>query len=140
MERYRRNDTEAFAAKYITPEDLLHIMRQIRLEEGNGECTAFRKAVVEELEKKAQVYRQKLKVAAKKKKARDAALHDVGVERSRTVVNKMTVCQLKEQYDVYKFVVKDTTILKTTLASIPKRVDKLATVLAVLDRYERCVM
>jgi hypothetical protein len=56
MERYRRNDTEAFAAKYITPEDLLHIMRQIRLEEGNGERAAFRKAVVEELEKKAQVY------------------------------------------------------------------------------------
>jgi hypothetical protein len=140
MERYRRNDTEAFAAKYITPEDLLHIMRQIRLEEGNGERTAFRKAVVEELEKKAQVYRQKLKVAAKKKKARDAVLHDVGVERSRTVINKMTVCQLKEQYNVYKFVVKDATILKTTLASIPKRVDKLATVLAALDRYERYVM
>jgi hypothetical protein len=86
------------------------------------------------------VYREKLKVAAKKKKARDAALHDVGVERSRTVINKMTVCQLKEQYDVYKFVVKDTTILKTMLASIPKCVDKLATVLAALDHYERCVM
>jgi hypothetical protein len=115
-------------------------MRQIRLEEGNGEREAFRKAVVEELEKKAQMYQEKLKVAAKKKKARDAVLHDVGIERSRTVINKMTVCQLKEQYDVYNFVVKDTTILKTTLASIPKRVDKLAMVLAALDRYERCVM
>ncbi|KAK6984050.1 hypothetical protein R3P38DRAFT_2807245 [Favolaschia claudopus] len=136
MERYRRNGTEAFVTKYITTEDLLHVMREVRKEDANGENAAFRKAVVEELESKARVHREKVRVAAEKKQEREANLRATGVERDRTKIRSMTVPKLKAQYDVYKLIVKDEIILKTTLVSIPRRQDKLDVVLAALDRYE----
>ncbi|KAK7000776.1 hypothetical protein R3P38DRAFT_2357687, partial [Favolaschia claudopus] len=136
LERYRRNNTEAFADKYITVEDLLHVMREVRKEDANGENAAFRKAVVEELESKARVHREKVRVATEKKLEREANLRATGVERDRVKIKSMTVPQLKAQYDVYKLIVKDDIIRKTTLVSIPRRQDKLDAVLAALDRYE----
>ncbi|KAK7026961.1 hypothetical protein R3P38DRAFT_2527337, partial [Favolaschia claudopus] len=136
LERYRRNNTEAFADKYITVEDLLHVMREVRKEDANGENAAFRKAVVEELESKARVHCEKVRVATEKKLEREANLRATGVERDRVKIKSMTVPQLKAQYDVYKLIVKDDIIRKTTLVSIPRRQDKLDAVLAALDRYE----
>ncbi|KAK6984276.1 hypothetical protein R3P38DRAFT_2383495, partial [Favolaschia claudopus] len=136
LERYRRNNTEAFAIKNITAEDLLHVMREVRKEDANGEGAAFRKAVVEELERKARVHREKVRVAAEKKEAKEANLRVIGVEHDRAKIRAMTVPHLKAQYDVYKHIVKDAIIQKTTLVSIPHRQDKLDAVLAALDRYE----
>ncbi|KAK7035003.1 hypothetical protein R3P38DRAFT_2772051 [Favolaschia claudopus] len=119
LERYRRNNTEAFVDKYITVEDLLHVMREVRKEDANGENAAFRKAVVEELESKARVHREKVRVATEKKLEREANLRATGVERDRVKIKSMTVPQLKAQYDVYKLIVKDDIIRKTTLVSIP---------------------
>ncbi|KAK6991456.1 hypothetical protein R3P38DRAFT_3223553 [Favolaschia claudopus] len=115
--RYRHNNTEAFADKYITADDLLH-------------------ALVEELERKARIQREKVRVAAEKKQEREASLRKLGIELDRAKIRTMTVPQLKAQYDVYKHIVKDETILQTTLVSIPLRQDKLNAVLAALDRYE----
>ncbi|KAJ7349706.1 hypothetical protein DFH08DRAFT_935700 [Mycena albidolilacea] len=134
--RYKRNNTEAFARKYITAEDLLHVMREVRKEDSSGASAAFRKGVVEELEKKAQAYHEKVRASGEKKTKREATLRAVGVEQDRAVITQMTVVQLKAQYDVYKVVVKDPIILKTTLTSIPRCADKLAVVLAALTRYE----
>jgi hypothetical protein len=43
LERYKCNNTEAFARKYITAEDLLHVMRAVRKEDSSGASAAFRK-------------------------------------------------------------------------------------------------
>ncbi|KAF8164237.1 hypothetical protein K438DRAFT_1617709 [Mycena galopus ATCC 62051] len=136
MERYRRNDTEAFAKKFITAEDLLYVMREVRKEDASGESASFRKAMIAELEKKAEAHREKVRATVAKKSKRDGDLRAVGVERGRTIINKMTVRELKAQFDVYKFIVKDAIILKTTLTSIPRRADKFETVLAALSRYD----
>ncbi|KAK6966910.1 hypothetical protein R3P38DRAFT_2815663 [Favolaschia claudopus] len=122
--RYRHNNTEAFADKYITADDLLHVMRERT------------RALVEELERKARIQREKVRVAAEKKQEREASLRKLGIELDRAKIRTMTVPQLKAQYDVYKHIVKDETILQTTLVSIPLRQDKLNAVLAALDRYE----
>ncbi|KAK7034818.1 hypothetical protein R3P38DRAFT_2435204, partial [Favolaschia claudopus] len=121
--------------KYITAEDLLHVMREVRKEDANGESAAFRKAVVDELERKARVHREKVRVAAEKKEAKEANFRVIGVEHDRAKIRAMTVPHLKAQYDVYKHIVKDAIIQKTTLVSIPHRQDKLDAVLAALDRY-----
>ncbi|KAK6984751.1 hypothetical protein R3P38DRAFT_2806351 [Favolaschia claudopus] len=99
-------------------------MREVRKEDANGENAAFRKAVVEELESKARVHREKVRVATEKKLEREANLCATGVERDRVKIKSMTL------------IVKDDIIRKTTLVSIPRRQDKLDAVLAALDRYE----
>ncbi|KAK6995679.1 hypothetical protein R3P38DRAFT_2800853 [Favolaschia claudopus] len=111
-------------------------MREVRKEDANGESAAFRKAVVDELERKARVHREKVRVAAEKKEAKEANFRVIGVEHDRAKIRAMTVPHLKAQYDVYKHIVKDAIIQKTTLVSIPHRQDKLDAVLAALDRYE----
>ncbi|KAF7368528.1 hypothetical protein MVEN_00176100 [Mycena venus] len=136
LERYRRNNTESFAAKYITAEDLLYVMREVRKEDASGANVAFRQAVVEELERKARVQREKVRMATEKKQKREELLRATGLEQDREKIRKMTVPQLKQQYDVYKLIIKDTVILKTTLVSIPRRQDKLDAVLAALERYQ----
>ncbi|KAJ7347067.1 hypothetical protein DFH08DRAFT_700045 [Mycena albidolilacea] len=136
MERYRRNNTEAFAAKYITADDVLHVMREVRKEDASGANTIFRQAVVEELEQKAISHREKVNLAAEKKSKKEETLRATGVEQNRETIARMTILQLKVQFDVYKCIVKDAIILKTTLVSIPRRADKLQAVLAALDRYE----
>ncbi|KAK7045215.1 hypothetical protein R3P38DRAFT_2442367, partial [Favolaschia claudopus] len=136
LERYWRNDTEAFAAKYITAEDLLFVMREVRVEDASGAHAAFRKALVEELEHKAKLQREKVRIAAEKQQERESRLRATGVERDRAKLRAMTVPQLKAQYDVYKLIVRDEIIRKTTLVSIPRRQDKLDAVLAALTRFE----
>lgn len=139
LERYHRNNTEAFAKKYLTAEDLLYVMREVRIEDASGSHAAFRKAVVEELERKAEEHRTKVAETKAKKTKKETALHAVGVEKDKEVLHRMTVVQLKEQFDIYKLLIRDPIILKTTLVSIPKRADKLNAVLAALDRYEKLV-
>ncbi|KAJ6478921.1 hypothetical protein C8R45DRAFT_1216323 [Mycena sanguinolenta] len=137
IERYHRNNTEAFAKKYLTAEELLYVMREVRAEDASGAQAAFRKAVVQELERKAEEHRAKVREAAAKQEKRESDLRAVGIITDRAVINKMKVVDLKKQYDVYKLIVKDPVIIKTTLVSIPRRADKLEAVLAALTRYER---
>ncbi|KAJ7783630.1 hypothetical protein DFH07DRAFT_764108 [Mycena maculata] len=98
LERYHHNNTESFAAKYITAKDLLYIMRE--------------------------------------KRKREELLRATGLEQDLEKIQKMTVAQLKEQYNVYKLIIKDAIILKTTLVSIPRHQDKLDIVVAALKRYQ----
>jgi Mg2+/Co2+ transporter CorC len=75
-------------------------------------------------------------MATEKKHKREELLRATGLEQDREKIQKMTVAQLKQQYDVYKLIIKDTIILKTTLVSIPRRQDKLDAVLAASERYQ----
>jgi sortase (surface protein transpeptidase) len=111
-------------------------MREVRKENTSGANTVFRQAVVEELERKATTHREKVNLAAEKKNKKEETLRATGVEQNRKTIARMTIPQLKAQFDIYKCIVKDALILKITLVSIPRCADKLQAVVAALDRYE----
>ncbi|KAJ7166201.1 hypothetical protein C8R46DRAFT_1219951 [Mycena filopes] len=126
-----RNDTDSFAAaKLVTEEDSLYIMRLARVEDASGAMRELRDALLAFKQRAVEEARAKQKAKEDETLARTAELQSIRIivdPKKLAALNKVLLRQL---IDIRRELLKEDTIAKTKLKDMENKPDRLAAIIA----------